>query len=106
LYPTSNQLDLHAFTDDDWAGCVDDKKSTSGATFFLGGCLVGRSSKMQSTVSLFTAEVEYIVAANCGTHVIWMKQMLEDTHIHYNTPIPIYCDNTSAINISKNHVMH
>jgi hypothetical protein len=35
-----------------------------------------------------------------------MKQMSEDIHIHYNTPIPIYCDNTSAINISKNPFMH
>ena len=35
-----------------------------------------------------------------------MKEMLEDIHIHYNTPIPIYCDNTSAIIISKNPVMH
>ena len=35
-----------------------------------------------------------------------MKQMLEDMHIHYDTPIPIYCDNTSSINISKNPVMH
>jgi hypothetical protein len=35
-----------------------------------------------------------------------MKQMLEDIHIHYNEPIPIFCDNTSAISISKNPVMH
>jgi hypothetical protein len=44
-YPTGNQLELYAFTDADWAGCVDDMKSTSGATFFLGGCLVSWSSK-------------------------------------------------------------
>ena len=35
-----------------------------------------------------------------------MKQMWEDIHNHYDTPIPIYCDNTSAISISKNPVMH
>jgi hypothetical protein len=35
-----------------------------------------------------------------------MKQMMEDIHIHYNEPIPIFFDNTSAISISKNHVMH
>jgi hypothetical protein len=35
-----------------------------------------------------------------------MKQMMEYIHIHYNTPIPIYCDNTSAIGISKNPFMH
>jgi hypothetical protein len=35
-----------------------------------------------------------------------MKQMLEDIHIHYDEPIPIFCDNTNAISISKNPVMH
>jgi hypothetical protein len=105
-YPTGNWLDLYAFTDVDWVGCVYDRKSASGATFFLGGCLVSWSSKKQSTVSMSTAKVEYIAAATCCTQVIWMKQMLEDIHIHYDEPIPIFCDNTSAINISKNPIMH
>jgi hypothetical protein len=105
-YPIGNQLDLYAFTDVDWEGFVDDRKSTSGATFFLGGCLVSWSSKKQSIVSLSTVEAEYITVATCCTQVIWMKRMLEDIHIHYDEPIPIFCDNTSAISISKNLVMH
>jgi len=105
-YPTGNQLDLYAFIDVDWVGCIDDRKSTSGATFFHGGCLVSWSSKKQSAVSLSTAEAEYIAAANCSTQVVWMNQMLEDIHIHYDAPIPIYYDNTSAISISKNPIMH
>ncbi len=32
--------------------------------------------------------------------------MLKDMHIQYDDPIPIFCDNTSAISISKNPVMH
>ena len=74
--------------------------------FFLGGCLVGWSSKKQSTMSLSTPEAEYIATATCCTQVLWMKQMLKDIHIHYNEPIPIFCDNTSAINISKNPIMY
>ena len=35
-----------------------------------------------------------------------MKQTLEDIQVKYDEPIPILCDNTSAINISKNPVMH
>jgi hypothetical protein len=35
-----------------------------------------------------------------------MKQTLTDIHVEYDEPIPIYCDNTSAINISKNLVIH
>jgi hypothetical protein len=35
-----------------------------------------------------------------------MKQTLTDIQVEYDEPIPIYCDNTSIINISKNPVMH
>jgi hypothetical protein len=57
-------------------------------------------------VSLSTAEAKYIAAATCCTQVLWMKQTLTDIHVEYDEPIPIYRDNTSAINISKNPVMH
>jgi hypothetical protein len=105
-YLKGNQLDLYAFTDVDWAGCVDDRKSTSGATFYLGGCLVSWSSKKQSSISLSIVEAGYIAAADCCTQVLWMKQMLLEIHIHYDALIPIFCDNTNAISISKNPVMH
>jgi hypothetical protein len=51
-------------------------------------------------------EAEYIAATTCCTQVLWMKQTLTDIQVEYDDPIPIYCDNTSAINISKNPVMH
>jgi hypothetical protein len=105
-YPKGKDLSLMAYTDADWAGCIDDRRSTSGATFYLGECLVSWLSKKQSSVSLSTTEAEYIAAATCCTHVLWMKQTLTDIQVEYDEPIPIYCDNTSAISISKNPVMH
>jgi len=50
--PKGNNRDLFSFTDVDWEGCIDDRKSTSGATFFLEGCLVSWSNKKQSNISL------------------------------------------------------
>ena len=97
---------LIAYFDADLAGCVDDRRSTSGTTFSLGGCLVSWSSKKHSLVSLSTAEVEYIAATACCTQILWMKQTLQDIHVTCNEPIPIMCDNMSAISISKNPVMH
>lgn len=44
-YPKGNKLTLVAYTDADWEGNIDDIKSTSGATFYLGDCLVSWSSK-------------------------------------------------------------
>ena len=105
-YPKGNELTLVAYTDADWAGSVDDRKSTSGAAFYLGDCLVSWMSKKQSSVTLSTAEAEYIAAAACCTQVLWMKQTLQDIQVNYEEPISILCDNTSAISISKNPVMH
>jgi hypothetical protein len=70
----------------------------------LGECLVSWLSKKQSSISLSTTEAEYIAATGCCTQVLWMKQTLTDIQVEYDEPIPIYCDNTSTISISKNPV--
>jgi hypothetical protein len=105
-YPKGKDLSLIAYIDVDCAGCIDARKSTSGATFYLGEFLVSWIRKKQSSVSLSTAEAEYIATTSCCTQVLWMKQTLTDIQVEYDEPIPIYCDNTSAISISKKSVMH
>ena len=98
---------MTAYTSDaDWASYVDDMKSTSGGAFYLGESLVAWLSKKQTSISLFTTEVEYIAAAACCTQVMWMKQTLQDMKVSIDEPISIKCDNTSAISISKNPVLH
>jgi hypothetical protein len=66
-YPKGKDISLIAYTDVDWAGCIDDRRSTSGATFYLGECLVSWLSKKQSSISLSTVEAEYIAATSCCT---------------------------------------
>ena len=105
-YPKGNELILIAYLDVDWAGCVDDRRSTSGTASFLGSFLVSWPRKKKSSVSLLTTEAEYIVAASCCTQIMWMKQTIQDIHVICNEPIPILCDNTSSISISKNPIMH
>jgi hypothetical protein len=66
-YPKGKDLSLIDYTDEDWAGCIDDRRITRGALFYLGECLVSWLSKKQSSISLSTAEVEYIAAVACCT---------------------------------------
>eukprot|EP00253_Pinus_taeda_P005359 PITA_05359 len=68
--------------------------------------LVSSFSKKQSSIALSTAEAEYVATASCCTQLLWMMQTLQDFQITCTPPISILCDNTSAINISKNSVMH
>ena len=60
------------------AGCIDDRKIISGGAFYLGDKLVAWHSKKQESVSLSTAEAEYIAASTSCTQVLWMRQMLKD----------------------------
>jgi hypothetical protein len=85
---------------------VAERKSTNGGAFFLGDSLVAWLSKKQGSISLSTTEAEYIAAATCCTQVLWMIQTLVDLEVKYTAPIPIHCDNTSAISVSKNPVFH
>ncbi|CAM8899786.1 unnamed protein product [Rhodiola kirilowii] len=96
---------LVGYCDADWAGNAEDRKSTSGGCFFLGNNLVSWFSKKQNSISLSTAEAEYIATGSCCTQLLWMKQMLSEYRVEQKE-MTLYCDNMSAISISKNPVHH
>jgi hypothetical protein len=66
-YPKGNELTLVTYIDVDLARSFDYRRSTSGATFYLGDCLVSWLSKKQSSVFVSMVEEEYIAAATCCT---------------------------------------
>lgn len=105
LYSGDSNLDLIDYSNADWAGDADDRKSTLGGCFYIGSNLVAWMSKKKNSISLSTVEAEYIAAGSCCTQFLWMKQMLSDYGFHQGT-MTVFCDNTSAINISKNPIPH
>ena len=62
--------------------------------------------KKKNSISLSTTKAEYIAAAECFTIVEWMKQTLQEIKVVFEEPTITYCDNTSAISLSKNPVQH
>ncbi len=104
-YSKDSIFDLTAFCDADYAGDKIERKSTSGACQFLGKALISWSCRKQNTIALSTTEAEYVSAASCCSQILWIKNQLEDYSIRY-TNVPIFCDNTSAINLSKNPIQH
>nr|GEV12844.1 retrovirus-related Pol polyprotein from transposon TNT 1-94 [Tanacetum cinerariifolium] len=90
--------------DSDYAGCNMDKKSTSGACQLLGGKLVCWSTKKQKSVAMSSTDAEYVASARCCANILWMKSQLTNYDIIYEK-VPIFCDNTSAIEISNNPVL-
>jgi hypothetical protein len=67
--------------------------------------LISWFSKKQTSVALSTAEAEDIAAGSSCSQLIWMKQMLKEYDVEQDV-LTLYCDNMSAINISKNPVQH
>ena len=102
----STDSSLRAFTDADWAGCPDTRRSTSGYCVYLGDNLLSWSSKRQSTISRSSAEAEYRGIANVVAELCWLRNLLLELHRPILRASLVYCDNVSAIYLSGNPVQH
>jgi hypothetical protein len=106
FYRKKGNGELMAYTDSDYAGDVDDRKSTSGYVFLLSEGAVSWSSKKQPVVALSTTEAEFVAAASCACQGVWMRRVLEKLGHPQGKCTTVLCDNSSTIKLSKNPVMH
>jgi len=97
---------LIAYSDADWVGCPDSRRSTSGFCVFLGDNLVSWSSKRQTTVSRSSAEAEYRAVAHVIAECCWLRQLLQELHVPLRVATVVYCDNVSAVYMTANPVHH
>ncbi|GJX63974.1 putative ribonuclease H-like domain-containing protein [Tanacetum coccineum] len=104
-YPRDSPFDLEAFSDSDYAGASLDRKSTTGGCQFLGKRLISWQCKKQTIVANSTTEAEYVVAANCCGHVLWIQNQMLDYGFNFMYS-KIHIDNESTTCIMKNLVFH
>ncbi len=102
-YERSDSGTLIGYSDADWAGDQDDRRSTTGNVFLLGGGAVSWLSKKQSTVALSTAEAEYVALSQAAQECVWFRRLLSDLGMDVS-PVMILEDNQGAIAIAKNPV--
>ncbi|KAJ8765763.1 hypothetical protein K2173_014885 [Erythroxylum novogranatense] len=106
FYSKEGGDELTAYTDSDYAGDLDDRKSTSGYVFLFNTVAVSWCSKKQPVVSLSTTEAEFIAASFCACQAIWIKRILKVLDSSQDECCVVMCDNSSSIKLSKNPVMH
>ena len=106
FYKRKEVSELMVYTDSDYAGDIDDRRSTSGYAFLLSGGAVAWASKKQPVVTLSTTEAEFVAAAFCACQCVWMRRILEEFGLAQSGSTTIMCDNSSAIKLSKNPVLH
>ncbi|PKU70391.1 Retrovirus-related Pol polyprotein from transposon TNT 1-94 [Dendrobium catenatum] len=103
---TKTDLILKSFSDADWAGDPDTRKSTSGYCSFLGESLIMWTVKKQKTVSRSSTESEFRALVALTSDIIWIRRLLAEFGVQQDYPTNLYCDNMSAIALANNPVFH
>ena len=106
MYSKGDPKSCMGYSDADWAGDVNDRKSTSGYLFKISGAPVSWRSKKQSCVALSTAEAEYMALSSAAQEATWIRQLTSDLQNGPTRPTVIHEDNQAAICMAKNPQFH
>lgn len=101
-------LKLTGYSDADGSADRDERKSTSGYVFLLGGAAITWCSKKQPCISLSTMEAEYVACTSAVQEAIWLRRFLQSLRItaHVDDAVTVYCDNTAALAYAKDPKYH
>nr|GEV20629.1 hypothetical protein [Tanacetum cinerariifolium] len=99
------ELRVSCYTDAGYLTDADDMKSQTRYVFILNGCDVDWKSTKQSIFATLSTDVEYIVAFDASKEAVWIRKFIFGLGVvpTIEEPINMYCDNTRAIAIVKNH---
>jgi hypothetical protein len=105
LFFSSEKTDLIGYSDADFAGDYDDRKSTSGYIFMFGGGPISWYSGKQKSTSVSTAGAEYIALGSCVREGMYLQQLFAEIGTQFS-PLVIMEDNQAALAMAKNPVYH
>lgn len=104
-YKKKGEFKITGYSDSDYNGDLDQRRSTSGMVFTAGGNPVSWRSSLQKVVALSTTEAEYVALAEAVKEGVWLKRFAEELGFPQDA-VEIFCDSQSAIALSKNAVYH
>jgi hypothetical protein len=99
-YDSRSDIQLHGFSDSDWAGSENDINSTSGICFSLGSVMISWASKKHKSIALSTTEAEYIATCDACMKEAWLCKLISRLFDHVLDSTVIYCDNQSCVELS------
>ena len=104
-YQRSDILEIIGYSDSDFTGCLDSKRSTSGYVFLLAGGAISWKSAKQTLVATSTMEAEFIACYEASNQAIWLRNFVTGLHVvnGIERPLKLYCDNNSAVLYSNSN---
>ncbi|WJX39555.1 DNA helicase [Trifolium repens] len=103
---SSKKLEAYGYSDLDWGGDQDDRKSTAGYLFMIGNAPISWCSKKQGIVALSSCEAEYVAASFAACQANWIEMLLSELKAVEVTKMKVLVDNKSAIDLANNPVSH
>jgi hypothetical protein len=97
---------LVGFSDADWAGDPNTRRSVSGYCYIFCGATISWASKKQPTIALSSTEAEYMAMTHAGKEAIFLQNLYGDVGIPIQLPLYLLVDNQSAIHIAENPIFH
>ncbi|KAL5824162.1 hypothetical protein ACOSQ3_020225 [Xanthoceras sorbifolium] len=105
MYRRTDNLEVIGYSDSDFAGCVDSRKSTSGYIFMMASGAVSWRSAKQSLTATSTMEAEFVSCFEATSHGVWLKSFISGLRVvdSISRPLKMYCDNSAAVFMAKNN---
>ncbi|GJX00615.1 gag/pol polyprotein [Tanacetum coccineum] len=95
---------LEAFSDADWVGDSDDRRSTRGFAIYLGSNLISWTTRKQRTVLCSSTEAEYKALVDTIAELTWLQALLYELGIRSSSTPILWCDNLGATYMSANPI--
>ena len=104
-YRRSDSLEIIGYSDSDYAGCQDSKRSTSGYIYMLAGGAISWKSAKQTLIASSTMAAEFIACFEASNHGIWLRNFVTGLRVinGIERPLKLYCDNRAAVLYSNNN---
>ena len=103
-YRHIDTLEVVGFSDSDYAGWMDDKKSTSGYFFMIAKGFVSWKSVAQTFTASSTIEAEYVACCEATCHAIWLQKFISALGVIHSIskPVKFFYDNSVDVSFSRN----
>ena len=103
LFGPNKKIGLVGYTDSDFVGCVDSRKSTTGYCFKFGNGAISWKSKLQECTTTSTTEVEYVATSDAGKEALWLDELAHTfRQVDSDLAPVVYSDNQGVVVLSKN----